>query len=99
MGDRERSRYYNHSTFADLIITGLVGLRPQEDDKIIINPLLPEDKWDYFCLDAINYKGHVLTIIWDKDGQRYHQGKGLTLLIDGKHAATQPNLWTDGCPK
>lgn len=92
MGDRERSRYYNHSTFADLIITGLVGLRPQEDDKIIINPLLPEDKWDYFCLDAINYKGHVLTIIWDKDGQRYHQGKGLTLLIDGKHAATQPTL-------
>ena len=34
MGDRERSRYYNHSTFNDLIITGLVGLRPRFDNKI-----------------------------------------------------------------
>ena len=31
MGDRERSRYYNHSTYNDLIITGLVGLRPSMD--------------------------------------------------------------------
>lgn len=28
MGDRERSRYYNHSTFNDLIITGLVDFVP-----------------------------------------------------------------------
>ena len=27
-GDNERSRYYNHSTFCDLVITGLAGLRP-----------------------------------------------------------------------
>ncbi len=30
-GDQERSRYYNHSTFCDLIITGIVGLRPGAD--------------------------------------------------------------------
>lgn len=24
-GDQERSRYYNHSTFNDLMITGLIG--------------------------------------------------------------------------
>ena len=30
-GDQERSRYYNHSTFCDLIITGIVGLRPRAD--------------------------------------------------------------------
>ena len=40
-GDEERSRYYNHSTFNDLIITGLVGLRPRADDMIEVNPLLP----------------------------------------------------------
>ncbi len=92
MGDRERSRYYNHSTFNDLIITGLVGLRPQTDGSVVVNPLVPNGRWDYFCLDSINYRGHVLTIIWDKDGQRYHQGCGLMLMVDGKLRAQRCNL-------
>ena len=37
-GDQEKSRYYNHSTFNDLIITGLIGLRPREDNTIEVNP-------------------------------------------------------------
>ena len=49
-GDQERSRYYNHSTWNDLIITGLCGLRPRQDNTIEVNPLLPQNKWDYFCL-------------------------------------------------
>ena len=36
-GDQERSRYYNHSTFNDLIITGLIGLRPRLDNTIEVN--------------------------------------------------------------
>ena len=92
MGDKERSRYYNHSTFADLVITGLVGLRPQSDNTIVVNPLVPEGKWDWFCLDAVKYKGHTLTIIWDKDGQHYHQGCGLLLLVDGRLAAHRIDL-------
>ena len=92
MGDRERSRYYNHSTFCDLIITGIVGLRPQEDGSVVVNPLIPKDKWDYFCLDGVNYRGHSLTIIWDKNGQHYHQGTGLTLLVDGVLAAKRKDL-------
>lgn len=92
MGDQERSRYYNHSTYADLIITGLVGLRPQAGNEVIVKPLVPKDKWDYFCLDAVNYKGHKLTIIWDVDGQHYHQGIGLTLLVDGKLAVNRHDL-------
>ena len=92
MGDKERSRYYNHSTFADLVITGLVGLRPQSDNTIMVNPLVPEGKWDWFCLDAVKYKGHTLTIIWDKDGQHYHQGRGLLLLVDGRLAAHRIDL-------
>ena len=92
MGDRERSRYYNHSTFNDLMITGIVGLRPQEDGSIVVNPLVPQDKWNYFCLDGVNYRGHVLTIIWDKDGQRYHQGSGLSLMVDGKVVANRQDI-------
>ena len=28
----------------------------------------------------------------DFDGQHYHQGRGLTLLIDGRRAANRPDL-------
>ncbi len=83
-GDQERSRYYNHSTFNDLMITGICGLRPRVDDVIEVNPLIPEGQWDYFCLDNVLYHGKNLTIIWDKTGMRYHRGAGLQVFLDGK---------------
>jgi len=87
-GDEERSRYYNHSTFNDLIITGLVGLRPRADDVIEVNPLLPAGKWDWFCLDNVLYHGKIITIIWDKTGERYKKGKGLSVWVNGKKIAS-----------
>ena len=92
MGDRERSRYYNHSTYNDLIITGICGLRPQQDGSIVVNPLMPEGKWHYFCLDGVGYRGHTLTIVWDSNGQRYHQGRGLTLMVDGMRVAQRNDI-------
>lgn len=83
-GDQERSRYYNHSTFCDLIINGLVGLRPRQDNMIEVNPLLPKGKWSWFCLDRVRYHGHDLTILWDENGSRYHAGKGLRVFVDGE---------------
>ena len=83
-GDQERSRYYNHSTFNDLMITGICGLRPRQDNTLEINPLLPEDKWNYFCLDNVLYHGHNICIVWDRDGSRYHAGKGLRVYVDGQ---------------
>jgi hypothetical protein len=82
-GDQERSRYYNHSTWNDLIITGLCGLRPRADQSLEVNPLLPKNKWAYFCLDNVPYHGHSLTILWDSDGSRYHAGKGLRIYVNG----------------
>ena len=91
-GDQQRSRYYNHSTFCDLVITGLVGLRPRADRTIEVRPILPEGKWNYFCLDGVRYHGHDLTILYDKDGSRYRQGKGLQILLDGKCVAHRDTL-------
>jgi len=82
-GFRERGIYYNHSTYADLIITGLVGLRPSPDGKLIINPLIP-DTWDWFRMDSLPYKGRLLTILYDRTGKKYHRGKGLRVWADGK---------------
>jgi hypothetical protein len=91
-GDEERSRYYNHSTFNDLIITGLVGLRPRADDVVEVNPILPANKWDWFCLDNVLYHGKIITIIWDKNGLKYKKGKGLSVWVNGKMIASSPML-------
>lgn len=93
MGDRERSRYYNHSTYADLLISGLVGLRPAATgDGVIVRPLLPQGQWDYFCLDGVSFRGHLITVLWDADGTRYRQGQGLRLFVDGHLVASRPDL-------
>jgi hypothetical protein len=91
-GDQERSRYYNHSTFNDLIITGLVGLRPREDNILEVNPLLPDGKWDWFCLDNLPYHGKLITIIWDKTGQKYKKGKGFSVFVNQKKVKTVETL-------
>ncbi len=82
---KERGIYYNHSTYNDIIITGLAGLRPSMDNTLTINPLVPET-WDWFCLDDVHYKDHIITILWDKTGKKYNQGKGFRVIVDGKPA-------------
>ena len=83
---------YNHSSYCDLIITGLVGLRPREDDIIEVNPLVPADRWDWFCLDNVPYHGKTLTILWDKTGDRYGMGQGFRVFVDGKQIAQHDKL-------
>lgn len=91
-GGKERGKDYNHSSYNDLIITGLVGLRPRADEVVEVNPLLPEGTWDFFCLDGVRYRGKSLTIVWDKDGTKYDKGRGLSLFVDGKRVAGAPTL-------
>ncbi len=87
-----RGNYYNHSGFADPVITGLIGLRPREDGRVVLKPLLPVGTWSYFAVDALPYHGHLLTVMWDETGKRYGRGKGLMLLVDGKQVAARKDL-------
>jgi hypothetical protein len=91
-GKNGRSRYYNHSTFGDLLITGVIGLRPRADNVIEIHPLLPQETWDWFCLDGVKYHGRTLTVLWDKDGSRYRRGLGLRVFAGGKEIAKSGKL-------
>lgn len=79
------SNHYNHSSYNNLIISGLCGIRPSAGDTLDINPLL-DDSITYFALGDIMYHGHALAVIYDKDGNKYKSGKGLTVWIDGKKA-------------
>lgn len=91
-GPNPRSRYYNHSTFADLVITGLAGLRPRSDPVVDVEPLLPPGTWDWFCLDDVPYHGHRLTIVWDRTGTHYGWGRGLSVWADGREVARTNGL-------
>jgi hypothetical protein len=90
--DSDRSRYYNHSTFCDLVICGLVGLVPRPDDTITIDPLIPHNAWDWFCLDNVHYHGRILTILWDRSGEKYNKGKGFNIFVDGRKIAGSHEL-------
>jgi len=91
-GGIERGKDYNHSTYCDLIISGLIGVRPQEGNSLVINPLIPEGEWDYFCLENILVHGKKITVLYDKTGEKYNQGKGLHVYIDGVQKASARQL-------
>jgi len=91
-GGVERGKDYNHSTYCDLIISGLTGIRPQEGNILEVNPLLPDGVWDYFCLENVQYHGKKITVMYDKTGTKYHQGKGLMVFVDGKKKASSQKL-------
>lgn len=91
-GGYERGKDYNHSMFCNFIISGLVGVRPSFSDELVINPLLPENWWDWFCLDNLKYHGKDICIMWDKNGEHYKQQKGLSVYVDGKLTACADEL-------
>ena len=87
-----RGKDYNHSTYCDLVISGLVGLRPRADNLVEVKPLVPPGRWPYFCLDHVLYHGHILAILYDKTGRHYGKGQGLNIFIDGKLIAHRATL-------
>ena len=85
------SEHYFHSNFCDLVITGLVGLSPRDDDTFELKPLAPA-KWDYFALDNLLYRGRPITVIWDRTGTRYGHGQGLHVLNGNQVIASSREL-------
>lgn len=86
-----RGYQHLHSTFCDLVITGLVGLRPDANDRLILNPLVPQDI-EWFAVDNLLYHGIELSIAWDESGERYGHGPGLTVWADGQLLANSTSL-------
>ena len=89
------SEHYFHSGYTDLIITGLIGLRPRADDIIEINPLVLSEgagAWPYFALVDVAYRGRMVSILWDKTGEKYKQGPGLHILVNGTKIASRATI-------
>jgi hypothetical protein len=81
---------YNHSSFADLVLRGLVGLK-LDDNQLTLDPLLPGQAWDYFSLDDLYWQGKKITIHYERQGQETGQ-PGLLVAVDGKPVASRPDL-------
>jgi hypothetical protein len=92
-----RSSHYNHSCYVDLVISGLVGLRPRPDNILEINPLIPSEPSapngiSYFCLENVLYHGQLVTILYDRDGTHYGKGVGLSVYVNGEQAVAPSTL-------
>ena len=82
--DKERGADYNHSGFADLVITGLAGLRPRADNVVEVNPLVTPGPQSYFRLSRIPYHNRELAI--------EYSAAGLRVFADGKLLASAKGL-------
>ena len=76
----DRGRHYNHSTFLDLVITGLCGIRPAEGNILEILPL--GRSLAHFTLRGVLYHGHDISIHWQQDS-------GLQVTVDGSRTYFQ----------
>ncbi|MBE6534830.1 MAG: hypothetical protein E7678_07720, partial [Ruminococcaceae bacterium] len=91
--DYERSIHYNHSSYNDIVITGLAGIRPADNDNLLkVNPLFEKGDLKYFMLENVSYRGHNITVIYDEDGNHYGNGKGLSVYVDGALSASSETL-------
>ena len=75
-GGYERGKDYNHSTFCDLVLSGLLGIEAH-DGVLTADPMIPED-WDYFMVTGITEENW--TVVYDRDGSRYGCGAGLRIF-------------------
>jgi hypothetical protein len=74
-GGYERGKDYNHSTFCDLVISGLVGVLC-ENGRLTVNPCV-DDEIKWFRLSNLYFNGKVYTITYDKTGEKYGLGAGV----------------------
>lgn len=89
--DRDRGRDYNHSAFCDLVLSGLAGITYTRG-SLRAEPLFESKDLAWFCADGVLLGDRSITLLWDRDGTRYHRGKGLQLLVDGVLHSTSPTL-------
>ncbi|MBD8080102.1 MGH1-like glycoside hydrolase domain-containing protein [Cellulosimicrobium arenosum] len=81
----DHSEDYLHSSYVDLVLQDVLGLQPQTDGTLVIDPLVPAD-WDWFAAENVPYHGRNVTVLFDRDGSHYGAGAGLRVFVDGEEA-------------
>ena len=72
-------------SFCDLVLAGLLGVRPAPDGRLRVAPLLEGD----FAVDRLRIRGCEVAVVADRTGRRYARGcAGLCVYVDGALAAS-----------
>jgi hypothetical protein len=82
---RTDQRDYNHSTYIDILITDIAGLRPRADDVIELHPLI-DPSMGPFIIDGIRYHNRDVTIAWapaTNPAQTPDGLRGFRVYVDG----------------
>lgn len=91
---------YFHSSYIDLVIGGLFGLRASPDIghglfNLTVSPIVAPciiSKTNYFALDGVRAGAHDISVLWDVNGQHYGKGVGLLVLRDGEIASQRSDI-------
>ena len=75
---RDRGIYYNHSTFCDLVISGLFGVKT-DGGTLAADPIIPEG-WDFMRLSRLPFRGKLYTIVYDRTGEKFGMGSGVHIF-------------------
>ena len=76
-GGYERGKDYNHSTFIDLVLRGLIGIDITAQ-TLSVKPRVI-GKWKWFKIENLCYKNRMYNIYYDEEGTKYDKGKGLII--------------------
>ena len=93
---RNRGDHYFHSSFNDVVLSGVVGLRAHEA-HLEISPLA---LMPWFAATHVRLRGVDVSVVWDAYGTRFRHGKGLHVWRGGRAVGSLPPLpaGPDGMP-
>ena len=86
-GGYERGKDYNHSAFADLVISGLAGVRVEsgaEGSMLVVDPIATDALMPYWRLTGLPVGDMSADIYYDRLGDHYGHGSGLTVIVNGE---------------
>jgi Mannosylglycerate hydrolase MGH1-like glycoside hydrolase domain len=75
---------YYHSSFVDIVLSGLLGIDVDERGTLTVDPLIPAGMWHWFRVQSLALRGRTVDVVWDQPGLR--------IVVDGKTAAMRGEL-------
>ena len=81
---RDRGTHYFHSSYVDLVLSGVVGLRPLAGCL----ELAPLSLTPWFAASRLRMRGVDIAVVWDADGSHYAHGAGLHVWLGGRHVGS-----------
>ena len=76
-GGYERGKDYNHSTFIDLVLRGLIGIDVNAT-TLTVNPRV-KGIWKWFKIENLTFKKKTYTVYYDEDGCKFNKGVGVII--------------------